>query len=372
MSISNRVLFAVMVMGVVMKIGSAEECLNQTEFDEEYGNGAFQIFSRAVDAQKLLKQGTKRSFKNIDFKKIDPKLERLKEALVEVVNPLDNSDIDRINSEIKVLKDVEGFMVAPKFDRCTFEIIKKGEELTHFYYIIQEKQYQRLSELEMSTSFFKAEAIRQIFTILQIAFAIQTLHAKGYVHQDIRPENIMSTDAELTHVRLIDFSKAVKVGERGLEGTKLYYSPDKFKENFNASYHHDAYAFALTILFMYDFDYSFQTEMSSKYPSDLKAFPEDCKKLFTDKISKLKNEKYFLKNLLEYLEQHLFNDNTPLDISEMLRQLIEIYNNLVKGKKDIYPKETSLVSKIERIYTENIKGINKKKDDLVNKENLII
>ena len=359
-------------MSMLVEIGSAgavtkvaSNCSTQKDFEDMYGHQAFQILSQAANPQELLKQKTRRS-----FIKTNINTQFIKEVLVEVFNPLDDSEVNQIESEINVLKDVESLKIAPKFYACTFEIINKGEESAYFYYIIQENLIDNMLEPYVLGILLDREPIGQILIFLRIAFVIQTLHAKGYVHQDIRPENIMSTNDNISEVRLIDFSKAVKVGERGLEGTKYYYSPDKFKENFNASYHHDAYAFALTILFMYDFDYSFQTEMSSKYPSDLKAFPEDCKKLFTDKISKLKNEKYLSSDILKYIEPHLFDKNNPLDISDMNTELIKIYRTLVVGEGKKYILYTKLVDFFEKSNQEKLVAINSIKN--ASKKNILI
>lgn len=385
MSIVNRVLFAVIIISMVAKIGSAgavtkvaPSCLTQQEFEKKYGHEAFQILSQTASPQELLEQPINRIFKDTDLK-----TELIKDALLEVARPLDDSDVSQIESEIKVIQTIDPYLSAPKFYACTFEVIKNGEELAYFYYIIQEKQNKILSEKLISLRLFGSNPIGQIFTFLQIAFNIQILHSKGYVHQDIRPENIMSTDSYLTDVRLINFSKTVKVGQPGLEGTKYYYSPDKFnKEGFIASFHHDAYAFAITILSLLDFTKAFEKLIEKDCPKTLEIFSIDCqntfkKSLFVYSIERnLPNsdvkESVLPYDLVKYINNYLFEKDKPLDISDMIAEMIRIYNVLNVGQEEKNADMTEYITEIESIYKFNIDEINKIKASLSGKNILII
>jgi len=81
----------------------------------------------------------------------------------------------------------------------------------------------------------KLPAERAIKIALQVASAIEYIHAHGVVHRDLKPENIM-VDAN-DHIKLIDFGIAANVGSRRLTfakfsatmGTPDYISPEQVK-----------------------------------------------------------------------------------------------------------------------------------------------
>eukprot|EP01147_Barroeca_monosierra_P001273 gene1273-4481_t len=68
------------------------------------------------------------------------------------------------------------------------------------------------------------------FYIAEVVLAIDSLHRMGYVHRDIKPDNILL--AKDGHIRLADFGSCVKLGEDGLVdsqvavGTPDYISPE--------------------------------------------------------------------------------------------------------------------------------------------------
>lgn len=69
------------------------------------------------------------------------------------------------------------------------------------------------------------------FYVAQTALSINYLHEKGYVHRDIKPDNLL-LDAE-GNCHLTDFNLSTKVTENGLNqfaGTKPYMAPEIFKK----------------------------------------------------------------------------------------------------------------------------------------------
>jgi serine/threonine-protein kinase len=76
---------------------------------------------------------------------------------------------------------------------------------------------------------------RAVKIALQIASALEYIHAHGVVHRDLKPENIM-VDAQ-DRIKLIDFGIAANVGSRRLTfakfsqtmGTPDYISPEQVK-----------------------------------------------------------------------------------------------------------------------------------------------
>ena len=64
-------------------------------------------------------------------------------------------------------------------------------------------------------------------TFLQAAQGLKAMHALGYVHCDIKPNNILR-DAT-GHVKVIDFGQSIKIGETKarIQGTPDYISPEQ-------------------------------------------------------------------------------------------------------------------------------------------------
>ncbi|MDF1663126.1 MAG: serine/threonine-protein kinase [Planctomycetota bacterium] len=102
------------------------------------------------------------------------------------------------------------------------------------------------------------EALRYI---LQILGVIEEAHALGFVHRDIKPQNVMITTAEnnITEAKLLDFglmrsyenhhlSLISKTGE--MKGTPSYMPPEQVKNAKHVGPTADLYSLAATLYFM--------------------------------------------------------------------------------------------------------------------------
>ena len=71
----------------------------------------------------------------------------------------------------------------------------------------------------------------------EILKAVEELHVRGFIHKDIKPENILihSDTAYGIRVFLCDFSLASPIGEPYIrQGTPEFFAPEAFSEDISA------------------------------------------------------------------------------------------------------------------------------------------
>lgn len=56
--------------------------------------------------------------------------------------------------------------------------------------------------------------------------AIQSIHSIGFVHRDIRPENILID--KIGHLKLVDFGSSAKLSRHGQINTKVVFSTPNY------------------------------------------------------------------------------------------------------------------------------------------------
>jgi serine/threonine-protein kinase len=86
-----------------------------------------------------------------------------------------------------------------------------------------------------------------LWTIRQAAEALMALHAAGYVHLDVKPENVHLSPRG--HATLLDLGSAQRIGERlsDLSADIAYAAPEVWSNPFLASASADVYSLGLTL-----------------------------------------------------------------------------------------------------------------------------
>uniref|UniRef100_A0AAY4DZ76 Protein kinase domain-containing protein n=1 Tax=Denticeps clupeoides TaxID=299321 RepID=A0AAY4DZ76_9TELE len=106
-----------------------------------------------------------------------------------------------------------------------------------------------LDNSDMGTGFLKESQIA--FVAKEVLETLLYLHQKGYVHRDIKPNNILLTDAG--EVRLVDFglmSRIQKEKPAFIVGTLAYMSPESMLGDLSSDYDErcDVWSLGMTLL----------------------------------------------------------------------------------------------------------------------------
>lgn len=92
---------------------------------------------------------------------------------------------------------------------------------------------------------------RRLYLYLRVVHAVIQIHRAGYLHNDIKPGNIMITDDSMIDIRLIDFGISCKIGFLCQGGTNIFSPPEKINGNLNAIGTETLDVWSILILFVF-------------------------------------------------------------------------------------------------------------------------
>ncbi|MCF7954225.1 MAG: serine/threonine protein kinase [Phycisphaerae bacterium] len=159
----------------------------------------------------------------------------LKRAILE--NPEDIRIFEQIENEYKVSQNIDH----PYIRKC-YKIIKKRKRLKVNEVLLSMELFEGRS-LEESNSFSLVD-ILLIFRM--IATALNGMHQRGYVHCDIKPNNILISDEG--SIKIIDLGQSCKIGaiKSRIQGTPDYIAPEQVHKQ-HLSHRTDIFNFGATM-----------------------------------------------------------------------------------------------------------------------------
>jgi serine/threonine protein kinase len=159
----------------------------------------------------------------------------LKHAILE--NPEDVRIFEQIENEFKVSKNIDH----PYIRKC-HRIIKKRKRL-------------RVNEVLLSMELFEGKSLEEansfslgdiLLVFRMVATALNGMHQRGYVHCDIKPNNILISDDG--PIKIIDLGQSCKIGaiKSRIQGTPDYIAPEQVHRQ-HLSHRTDIFNFGATM-----------------------------------------------------------------------------------------------------------------------------
>jgi len=121
-----------------------------------------------------------------------------------------------------------GYLQMEAIDGIDLRVFLEGAHLDRFRIRSSRDEWARITDV-----IFRLEGSKiciqpgvAIYIIRMLLRGLESLNAMGFVHCDIKPENVMID--RLGYVKLVDFGRAVSAGEKSswLMGTPLYMAPE--------------------------------------------------------------------------------------------------------------------------------------------------
>lgn len=159
----------------------------------------------------------------------------LKRAILE--NPEDTRIFEQIENEYKVSQNIDH----PYIRKC-HKIIKKRKRLKVNEVLLSMELFEGRS-LEEANSFSLGD-ILLIFRM--IATGLNGMHQRGYVHCDIKPNNILISNEG--SIKIIDLGQSCKIGaiKSRIQGTPDYIAPEQVHKQ-HLSHRTDIFNFGATM-----------------------------------------------------------------------------------------------------------------------------
>jgi len=205
------------------------------------------------------------------------------------------------------------------------------EQDGHYYMVLEWLEGQELTDLAPTLRHTPGKLLKLLD---QVADALEYIHARGMIHLDLKPENIMVVDNG-QHVKLLDFGIAriegmeTEVSRHALVGTVTYMSPEQLQnskltqaqsdiyslgvvmyETLTGTKPHNADSHAAAMLMVLNHEAAPPLQLNPLIGPDLNDLILIC--MHKQPEHRFANCRQ-LRQLLRVLLQRVFYDNAPLD-----------------------------------------------------------
>ena len=191
-----------------------------------------------------------------------------KTVAIKKITPAKNFPVYLIANEVRASIKMNASAGSPRFYGCVYTVDAYGQETI---YIVSEKMNTHLLDRSFR-SFVRSREVPDNIRLFRNLFeGLSYLWEFGYVHNDIKPENMMTTTGNSKLV-LIDYGLVQRKTEpRNSNGSSQYMSPGKLKSA-GASYTEsdDLYSLALSIseIFSKNLDDAFTDPATRRFVPD--------------------------------------------------------------------------------------------------------
>ena len=201
------------------------------------------------------------------------------------------------------------------------QAIDVGEAQGYHYFVMEYIDGKTVyDEVSSGKSYEEAQALK---IILQVAYALEHAHARGFIHRDVKPKNVMITrdgDVKLADMGLArdirDYETASAEAGRAY-GTPYYISPEQIRGEINIDFRADVYSLGATSYHMVTGRVPFEGSTPSAV-------------------------------MHKHLKEPLIPpDHVNIDLSAGVGEIIEVM--MAKKRDDRYPSTKELIADLEAV-----------------------
>ena len=159
-----------------------------------------------------------------------------KVAIKKMVIPKDQLGFDLLQNEIMYLwqmcgnKNEASSNGQPDSWKCSGDTVVKYFGCYHdntYVNIIQEALYKDLNDQIMNDIYKSFDVIKRARILKLMALKFEVLHQNKLIHCDIKPENMMSVDEDLSDLRIIDLGLAREIDTDAYGGSPIFSGPER-------------------------------------------------------------------------------------------------------------------------------------------------
>lgn len=142
----------------------------------------------------------------------------IKQALLE--SPEDSRIFEQIETEFRVSRQIDNTYIRKCYDLIKNRKLLKTNELLLVMEYFDGQSLEELQRLSMGDV---------LIVFRMVAVALNAMHERGFVHCDIKPNNILFSHN--TGVKIIDLGQSCRIGEikKRIQGTPDYIAPEQVR-----------------------------------------------------------------------------------------------------------------------------------------------